>query len=149
VNSDVRARCEAKTKRGKRCKNYALAGGRFCHTHQQDAARTQEPAAGELQELVKELDHLVADLKAAIPTKGPYGMAADQPEKLVQFLKDNLDRITPDVAKGIAATFQGATIEDLMDPETWKGMGYMLNYSMRFQMEQLKQRLMGEDGNSD
>jgi hypothetical protein len=64
-----------------------------------------------------------------------------QPGRLWQWGKAGLDRLTPDFAKQILSTFQGATREDLMDPDTWKGVWYMITYSLQFQAEQLKQRL--------
>lgn len=149
MSNEARVRCEGITRAGTRCKNSARPGERFCHVHRQNSGHASEQAADRLQQLVRELDDLVADLKSSIPEPSSSPVESLQPEKLVQFFKDNLDKVTPDVAKGIAASFQGATIEDLMDPDTWKGMGYMLNYSMRFQLEQLKQRLLGEDGDAE
>ncbi len=67
-----------------------------------------------------------------------------QPGRLWQMGKAGLDRVTPEFAKQILSTFQGATREDLMDPDTWKGVWYMISYSLQFQAEQLKQRLSGE-----
>jgi len=64
-----------------------------------------------------------------------------QPGRLWQAGKSGLDRITPEFAKQILGTFQGASREDLLDPNTWKGVWYMINYSLRFKAEQLKQRL--------
>ncbi|CUS05036.2 protein of unknown function [Candidatus Promineifilum breve] len=64
-----------------------------------------------------------------------------QPGRLWQLGKSSLDRITPDFAKQILSTFQGASREDLLDPDTWKGVWYMITYSLQFQAEQLKQRL--------
>lgn len=70
-----------------------------------------------------------------------------QPGRLWRIGKSSLDRLTPDFAKQILSTFQGATREDLLDPDTWKGVWYMITYSLQFQAEQLKQRLSeaGED----
>lgn len=64
-----------------------------------------------------------------------------QPGRLWRMGKSGLDRITPEFAKQILGTFQGATREDLLDPDTWKGVWYMITYSLQFQAEQLKQRL--------
>lgn len=74
-----------------------------------------------------------------------------QPGRLWQFGKSSLDRITPEFAKQILSTFQGASREDLLDPNTWKGVWYMITYSLQFQAEQLKQRLTAaeEDQNSE
>lgn len=68
-----------------------------------------------------------------------------QPNTMMQFVKGNFGRFTPEVAKELMANFEGATKEDLMDPDTWKGVWYMLNYSLQFQAEQMKQRLIGEE----
>lgn len=68
-----------------------------------------------------------------------------QPGRLWRIGKSSLDRITPEFAKQILGTFQGATREDLLDPDTWKGVWYMITYSLQFQAEQLKQRLSEAD----
>ncbi len=64
-----------------------------------------------------------------------------QPGRLWQLGKSGIDRLTPEFAKQILGTLQGASREDLLDPDTWKGVWYMINYSLQFQAEQLKQRL--------
>jgi transposase-like protein len=64
-----------------------------------------------------------------------------QPGRLWQLGKSGFDRLTPEFAKQILGTLQGASREDLLDPDTWKGVWYMINYSLQFQAEQLKQRL--------
>jgi len=68
-----------------------------------------------------------------------------QPGRLWQLGKSGLGRVTPEFAKQILGTFQGATREDLMDLDTWKGVWTMINYSLQFQAEQLKQRLSHSD----
>ena len=68
-----------------------------------------------------------------------------QPGRLWQLGKSSLDRLTPEFAKQILGTLQGASREDLLDPDTWKGVWYMVNYSLQFQAEQLKQRLSHAD----
>lgn len=72
-----------------------------------------------------------------------------QPGRLWRLGKSGLDRVTPEFAKQILSTFQGATREDLLDPNTWKGVWYMITYSIQFQAEQWKQRLSAtEDSQS-
>ncbi len=71
-----------------------------------------------------------------------------QPGRLWQLGKAGLDRVTPEFAKQILGTLQGASREDLLDPDTWKGVFYMINYSLQFQAEQLKQRLSHADESS-
>lgn len=68
-----------------------------------------------------------------------------KPDTLFDFIKTNLERFTPDVAKEIMAMFEGATREDLLDLDTWKGVWYMLTYSLRFQAEQFMLRLKDKE----
>lgn len=73
-----------------------------------------------------------------------------QPARLWQAGRQAVDKITPDIVKQILGTFEGATREDLLDPDTWKGVFYMLSYSIQFQAEQLKQRLIdANEGKTD
>lgn len=67
-----------------------------------------------------------------------------KPDTVLGFMRSALERVTPDVAKGILETLENTNKEDLLDPDTWKGIWYMLNYSLQFQAEQFKQRLTGE-----
>jgi len=139
-------RCAATTKAGKPCKNYAIEGSDFCHVHQNIQEAEPSPAMSEAEaellarkkELLAELDELVTDLKTAVPptTASPYN-----PLQLLNYLRQNLSRFTPEVQLGILESFEGMTVEDLMDIETWKGLGYMLNYSARFQANQLREKM--------
>jgi hypothetical protein len=72
-----------------------------------------------------------------------------KPDVTVSFVKRNLDRFTPEVAKNIIEMFEGATREDLMNLDTWKGIWYMLNYSLQFQVNQVKTRLLGDESVDD
>lgn len=138
-------RCAAVTKGGTRCKKFARPGSLYCHLHQDQA--TAVPPEGEsvhrLQELVHDLDGLVGDLKGTINQKGASadpGMA-DYPLRFVRLIRENLGRFSPDVQKGILEGFEGMTVEDLTDLETWKGMAYLFAYSARFQAGQVKERV--------
>ncbi|WP_420629995.1 hypothetical protein [Candidatus Leptofilum sp.] len=139
-------RCAATTKAGKPCKNWASDGSDYCHVHQKLAQPAAAPAMSEAeaelltrkQALLAELDELVADLKTAVPTDtaSPYN-----PLNLLTYLRQNLNQFTPEMQLGILQNFEGMTREDLMDIETWKGMGYMLSYSARFQASQLREKM--------
>lgn len=72
-----------------------------------------------------------------------------QPESMLRFVRNNVDRFAPEVARDLMNSLEGASKEDFLDPETWKGMWTMLNYSVQFQAEQLKQRLLGEEASED
>jgi hypothetical protein len=68
-----------------------------------------------------------------------------QPDTTINLVKQTLDKFTPEIAKNIMETLQGATREDLLDLDTWKGIWYMLNYSLQFQINQLRERVTGEE----
>lgn len=72
-----------------------------------------------------------------------------KPDTWINLVRSGVDRVTPDVARQILASFEGATREDLLDPDTWKGVWYMLNYSLQFQAQQLRARLLGEQPEGD
>jgi hypothetical protein len=134
------------TKAGKPCKNYAIEGSDFCRMHQNVQAVAPSPAMSDAEAellerkeaLLAELDELVADLKTAVPqsTASPYN-----PLQLLTYLRQNLSQFTPEMQLGILENFQGMTREDLMDIETWRGLGYMLSYSARFQASQLREKM--------
>lgn len=139
-------RCAATTKAGKPCKNYAVAGSAYCRVHQKAEQTTPSSALSEAEvellarkkELLAELDELVDDLQTAVPptTASPYN-----PLQLLTYMRQNLSQFTPEVQLGILESFEGMTVEDLMDIETWKGLGYMLNYSARFHANQLREKM--------
>ena len=68
-----------------------------------------------------------------------------QPDTSINIVKEYLERFTPEIAKNILKTFAGATREDLMDLDTWKGVWTMLTYSIQFQMNSLWNLVLGND----
>lgn len=146
MSEQSQTRCAATTKAGNPCKNWATDGSDYCHMHQAAAQPAPAPAMSEAEAellsrkkaLLDELDELVADLKTAVPqsTTSPYN-----PLQLLTYLRQNLSQFTPEMQLGILENFQGMTREDMMDIETWKGLGYMLSYSARFQANQLREKM--------
>lgn len=146
MSEQALTRCAATTKAGKPCKNYAVEGSDYCHVHQTVAQAAPESATSAAEAellarkkaLLDELDGLVADLKTAVPQSGtsPYN-----PVQLLTYLRQNLSQFTPEMQMGILENFRGMTREDMMDIETWKGLGYMLSYSAKFQANQLREKM--------
>ncbi len=106
------------------------------------SSSSSDPAVSEqtkrLEGLVSELDDLVAELKATVPAEGvsPYS-----PLTLLTTIRENLHNLAPDVQFGILESFEGMTLEDVKDIDTWKGMAYMLSYSAQFQAGLVKEKL--------
>lgn len=165
--SDDRAQCEALTKAGSQCRNRALPDSAFCRIHRHTATRaveatpladpvakaTADAVTGTMvegaasfddearHELASELDTLIARLQALRPDYTPPPFS---PQRLVALLEENLRGLAPDIQLGILERLRGTLNEDLLDPDTWKGMWYMLNYTLEYQADRVKRRMTGD-----
>ncbi|MBE2221953.1 MAG: hypothetical protein IAF02_10450 [Anaerolineae bacterium] len=142
---EVLVRCAAATKSGSQCKNYAKPGLAYCHVHE-ELAETAVKSSGSvdrLEGLVDELDGLVADLKTTLGRgeKPRDSSISDYPVRMLTLIRDMAGRLAPDVQLGMLESFEGMTVEDAMDLDTWKGMAYMLSYSAKFQAGQARDKM--------
>lgn len=114
------------------------------HQGQPDAPASEtETGTDEQQlrrELIEELERLAERIKAA----SDYQPPPFSPKSLIDLLKENLDRLPPALQKGIVERLRSAISEDLLDVDTWKGIWYMLNYTLEYRGDQLKRRLTGD-----
>ena len=152
MSTPEKIHCAATTKAGNPCKNYVVEGSAYCHIHQSWAEKTQEakpapePAEApsqpksQRQALLAELDELVTDLRRAIPGSRP-SITPYTPLIFLTYMRDNISKMTPDMQSGILESFEGMTVEDLADPDTWKGMMYMASYSAKFRANQVKDKM--------
>ena len=102
----------------------------------------EEPLTAEdLQRLVNDLDSLVEKLRLMTPGYSPPPYSA---QRLRTFISENLDGLTADFDAGILESVRKSINEDLLDPDTWRGLWYMLNYYVEYQGDFLKRRLRGE-----
>ncbi len=92
-------------------------------------------------QLAEELDKLIARVKAAAPGYSPPPFS---PRRLIKMIESNLERFSPDVRIGILEKLRSGVGSDLFDLDTWKGVWYMVNYSLEYQADVLKRRLTGE-----
>jgi hypothetical protein len=144
--SQERSRCIAQTKAGARCKNKAQEGSVYCHVHQRLAAE-EETAGGpspapEFDEVVQELNELAAELQAEQPAYTPPPFS---PQTMLRLLRQNMDRFTPAMQRGILrelqTNLQGASPGDMLDPDTWKGMWFLLHYMVQNESTALRERI--------
>jgi hypothetical protein len=95
-----------------------------------------------IDQLVSELNTLAEELRRTIPSYAPPPYS---PQALSALLKENLHRFTPDLQSGLLAdiknNLEGTTPQDLVNPDTWKGLWYIVNYSLQAQSEQAKEKL--------
>lgn len=159
-SEETRMRCRALTQAGEPCKNYALPRSEYCHTHQQTAA---SPEAGEMlgdlrppaegfagadlsdeevrRQLIAELDELTERVQAVTPDYEPPPFS---PRRLMALMEESLRELPEKVQLDFLAQLRGALSKDLFDVEVWKGVWYMLNYTVQYQADMVKRRFTGE-----
>ncbi len=98
------------------------------------------PPAQLQAELQSEIDRLIARVEATTDYKAP----PFSPQAGLRLLEENATRFQPEVLKGILEKLRGSISADLLDLDTWKGIWYVLNYSLQSQADTLKRRVRGE-----
>jgi 1-acyl-sn-glycerol-3-phosphate acyltransferase len=63
---------------------------------------------------------------------------------MVELIEQNLSRFSPDIALSIVEKLRNSVASDLLDLDTWRGIWYMINYTLEYQSDILKRRLTGE-----
>lgn len=129
--------CAATTQAGAPCKNLARPGSRYCHLHQLQTERAVDDQTAQLRrELGQELDALVSRLRQAFPAYEPPPFTSpgrfEQVRRYVTGLPAGLQRFRPNLN------------EDLFDPQVWRGLWYLANYTLKYQADFAKRRLTGE-----
>lgn len=147
MEADASERCQAITKSGDQCRNKAIAGTPFCRTHTR-VAETAFAAAerAEVVDVAEELNRIADDMQKAKPEYVPPPFTASALRKV---LKENVNVLAnympSQTVKDLIANLEGTRVEDLLDPETWKGLWYILNYSLQTQskaaLEEVGRRL--------
>lgn len=92
-------------------------------------------------ELIGELNNLVKRLQALTPE---YKPPTYSPRRLLSLIEDNLKRVAPESRLRILGPLKEVLGGDLMDPETWRGLWYLINYSVNLQADIIKRRFTGE-----
>jgi 1-acyl-sn-glycerol-3-phosphate acyltransferase len=151
--------CVATTKSGAPCKNQALDGSNYCWVHQsltqgipvieldressQSSTEELTPAIDleGVDLMTAELDEMISQVKEIAPEYTPPPFS---PQRLMQLLKENMDRFSPQLRLQILEHLRSGIGEDMFDIDTWKGLWYMLNYTVEYQTDFLKRRLTGE-----
>ena len=131
--SDAPRPCQATTKAGTPCRNMAQAGTVFCHVHRNLAASA---ATAQLQETIAGVNTLAEDLHRKTPSYQPPPFS---PQAMVALLQQQAERFAASVPMldELRRNLEGTRPEDLIDPETWKGLWYILNYTAQSQSRQM------------
>lgn len=152
--SDATRPCGAMTRAGEACKKNAQSGSDYCHIHRNYTPAVTEtppaptvPAASgldreEFRKLVAELNGLAEQLRAIDARFTPPPLTL---EGLGALLQENIYRFTPQAQREIIDTlrssFAGTTREDLVNPETWKGFWFVLNYMAQNQKQEALEKI--------
>lgn len=121
----VRVRCSAITKAGSQCKNFALEGSEYCRVHKpsdENEYLLEEEARGEITE-------------ENIPESGEEIGEPDEQSLRRQMMAElgkMLERL------------RGVLGQDLLDADTWKGIWYMMNYTLEYQQDNFRRRITGD-----
>jgi len=124
--------CQATTKLGAPCKNRAQEGSKYCAVHRQLSARQE---AERVKEAIGGVNQVAEELRQATPAYQPPPYS---PQALLALLQQNAERLAgkAPVLGELWRNLEGTKPEDLVDPETWKGLWYILNYSAQVQSKQ-------------
>lgn len=143
MNEGTHRHCAGLTKAGIPCKNYALTGEEYCRVHlpEPDGESKAEQEARLRAELQDELDELVERLREIQPDyeAPPFSVC-----NLFNLIKKNMPGIPFRIQSGITERLSEIINEDLLDIETWKGLWFMINYSIQYQADFVKRRFTGE-----
>ena len=108
---------------------------------------TESAQQAELKALVAELNELAAELQAKVPGYTPPEFSLQGLKKLI---KANLDRFTPEMKLGVISDLQelleSTPPEEFLNPETWKGMWFTLNYLAQQEAGEVKDELSARLG---
>lgn len=152
--SEEMTRCIAITKAGSQCKNPAAPTSDYCHIHRPveiaipngdwspDSNPDGEVTDEQLRiQLMTELDELIKRVKAISPE---YEPPAFTPQRMVDLMDEQSETMSPRVSLGILERLRKTINKDLLDVETWKGMWYMVNYTLEYQSDIVRRRMKGD-----
>jgi hypothetical protein len=90
------------------------------------------------------LNEVVGELQGTIDGFNPPPYSR---QELLGLLKENIDKFTPEMRIGILRELrqvtEGMSPQDVLDPDTWTGMWYLLNYTAKSKADELQQGLSG------
>jgi 1-acyl-sn-glycerol-3-phosphate acyltransferase len=111
-----------------------------------DPAGSDDPATSGTDEVARrqlagELDNLIQRVQAKTPgyTPPPFSQ-----RHLVELIEENLDKLSPEIGLSMLEQLRKTLTDDVLNLETWKGMWYLLNYSLQYQAGVVKRRMTGE-----
>jgi len=140
----VQPQCIATTKGGDRCRNKARPNSRYCAVH----AKLEAEAGARMpvEEVAERLNDLADAVAQEDPAFEPPPFSADALLAMMQQNAAAVAKYLPSqTIRDIIDNLEGTTSKDLLDPETWQGLWYILNYAVQGQakgaMEKIAEKL--------
>ena len=93
------------------------------------------------QQLAAEVDELTERVQELVPDYRPPPFS---PRGLVTLIEEMLSRSPRNVQIAALEQLRGALSRDLFDPEIWKGAWFMLNYTLKYNVDLARRRFTGE-----
>jgi 1-acyl-sn-glycerol-3-phosphate acyltransferase len=93
------------------------------------------------QQLSDELDQLINRVKQVTPEYTPPPFS---PQRLISIISENFAQFSPEVVVNLLQQLRSGLAKDVFDLDTWKGIWYVVNYSIDVQKDLLKRRVTGE-----
>ncbi len=134
INEVDPGQCAALTKSGDRCRNRVMEGSSYCRIHGQMAVAADAAASAPADTVTSGGAHSqIGEYAQEIREESGYQAPPFCPQMLADLLKGTADKLAAwlptELIRDIAQGLEGTKMEDLLDPETWKGLWYLLNYS--------------------
>ncbi|NIV37936.1 MAG: glycerol acyltransferase, partial [Anaerolineae bacterium] len=102
-----------------------------------DAASEEEMR----EELATEIDGLIQRLRAFTPGYEPPRFSR---QRFVSMIEESLKKCPVDLQLDVLERLQTAINDQWFDPETWKGIWYMVNYTVKYNADLVQRRFTGE-----
>ena len=93
------------------------------------------------QEMLAELDRMLQRLRALAPDYEPPRFSRQQ---LLSMVEEGLQRCPVDLQADLRDRVRDAIDEQWFDPDTWKGVWYMVNYTLKYNADLIQRRSTGD-----
>jgi 1-acyl-sn-glycerol-3-phosphate acyltransferase len=110
--------------------------------HEQGQAAERQLSQEEMrQQLMIELDELIRRLRALAPEYEPPSFSS---RRMIALVEEHLRDFPKNVQFDILKRLRVAINEEWFDPKTWKGIWFMINYTVQYNADVIKRRFTGE-----
>ncbi len=139
-SEETRIRCTAITKSGGQCRLYDIEGTEYCQIHEPVAVPAEpDVSEEEIRALQAELDELVLRVRALNTGYEPPSFSL---RRLVRLVAESMRGMSESERLALLEPLRSALAD--VDMETLKGIWYMLNFTVQYQVDFVKRRFTGD-----